>query len=250
MNKFFIGLHHPSTAWPFLNCMLSINSIRGRLRAMRVNNWILDSGAFTEISTHGRWRTEPEYYAEEINQWALVGNLKAAVSQDMMCEPFILKKTGLSVEAHQEITIKRYLRIRECTDAYVMPVLQGYDPGDYARHIVAYGEILPPEAWVGVGSVCKRNTSPSQIEDVLFAIKSLRPGLRLHGFGLKLTALKNGTIRDLLETCDSMAWSYHERKNGRGAHDPRGDLRYAAQVQVLIDQPVFVQPCLFQWWQS
>jgi hypothetical protein len=131
-----------------------------------------------------------------------------------------------------------------------MPVLQGYAPEDYARHVIAYGEILSPEAWVGVGSVCKRNTSPSEIEDVLFAIKSLRPDLKLHGFGLKLTALENGTIRDLLETCDSMAWSFQERKNERDSNDPRGALRYAGQVQALIDRPVFVQPCLFQWWQS
>ena len=230
--------------------MLSINSIRGRLRAMRVNNWILDSGAFTEISIHGKWRNDPEYYAEEINLWSKVGNLMAAVSQDMMCEPFILAKTGMSIEAHQEITIKRYLRIRECTDAYVMPVLQGYHPSDYARHVVAYGEILSPEAWVGVGSVCKRNTSPSEIEDVLFAIKSLRPDLKLHGFGLKLTALENGTIRSLLETCDSMAWSYAGRQQTGDADDPRDALRYATKVQALIDRPVFVQPYLFQWWQS
>jgi hypothetical protein len=230
--------------------MLSINSIRGRLRAIRVNNWILDSGAFTEITTHGKWRTDPEYYAEEINHWAQVGTLLAAVSQDMMCEPFVLAKTGLSVEAHQEVTIKRYIRITEVTDAYIMPVLQGFAPADYARHVIAYGSLLKPGAWVGVGSVCKRNTSPGEIEDVLFAIKSLRPDLKLHGFGLKLTALENGTIRDLLESCDSMAWSYHARKNGRSGHDPREALQYGAKVQALINRPVFVQPCLFQWWQT
>jgi hypothetical protein len=63
---FFIGLHHPSTAWPFLRSLININAIRGRKSDFRVNEWILDSGAFSEISTHGRWRSEPEPYAEEI----------------------------------------------------------------------------------------------------------------------------------------------------------------------------------------
>lgn len=248
MKTFFIGLHHPSAAWPFRNTMLSINAIRGRLRPMRVNNWILDSGAFTEISTHGMWRTEPERYAEEINLWKRTGNLVAAVSQDLMCEPFILEKTGLSVEAHQEQSIKRYIRIAAGTDAYVMPVLQGFKPSDYERHLLAYGNLLKPGQWVGVGSVCKRNTKPGQIEDVFLAIKSLRPDLKLHGFGIKQTALENGTVRDLLESADSMAWSFHERKNGRNQHDPRAALEYAARIEELLKAPAFVQPCLFQWW--
>ncbi len=51
-----------------------------------------------------------------------------------------------------------------------MPVLQGYDPESYLAHLDLYGELLTPGQWIGVGSVCKRNTNPKQIEDILVAI--------------------------------------------------------------------------------
>jgi hypothetical protein len=88
---------------------------------------MMDSGGFTELSTHGRWRTSPQQYADEINRWKDNGNLVAAVTQDLMCEPFILHKTGLTIEDHQKITVA-------LTNVYVMPVLQGYSPESYAAH--------------------------------------------------------------------------------------------------------------------
>jgi hypothetical protein len=250
MNQFFIGLHHPSNAWPFLRSMISIRSLRGRKTGFRVNDWILDSGAFTEISTFGRWKTSVEQYALEINRWQACGNLVAAVTQDLMCEEFILAKTGLTVEEHQAETIERYAELVSMTDVFVLPVLQGFSPKSYAAHVRAYGDLFGCGHWVGVGSVCKRNTSPGQIEDVLLAIKSERSDLKLHGFGLKLTALESGTVRDLLYSSDSMAWSFHDRKNGGNGHDPRMALRYCAKVETLFGRTNFVQPVLLRWWDS
>ena len=149
MDQFFIGLHHPSDAWPFLRSMISVNVIRDRKGPFKVNDWIMDSGAFTELSTHGRWRSEPEEYAEQINRWKRNGNMLAAVSQDLMCEPFILAKSGLTVGEHQTITIERYARLIQLTNAYVMPVLQGYSPESYAAHVSQYGSLLKHGQWVG-----------------------------------------------------------------------------------------------------
>ena len=81
MVHFFIGLDHPATAWPFLRSMISINTIRDRKGSFRANNWMMDSGGYTELSTHGRWRTSPQQYADEINRWKDNGNLVAAVTQ-------------------------------------------------------------------------------------------------------------------------------------------------------------------------
>jgi hypothetical protein len=161
--------------------MLSINELRRRKRDFRVNRWILDSGAFTEISTHGRWRHDSDEYIELIHRWSTVGQLDAAVSQDMMCEPDILAKTGLSIAEHQENTIIRYNEISQWVDVYVMPVLQGYSPASYVDHVRQYGKLLKHGQWVGVGSVCKRNGNPDAIEDVLLAIKRERPDLRCTG---------------------------------------------------------------------
>ena len=102
---------------------------------------------------------------------------------------------------------------------------------------------------MGVGSVCKRNGHPRQIEDVLLAIKSERPDLRLHGFGIKLTALSSVTVRSLLHSADSMAWSYAGRRKGDGSkHDPRLALAYAAKVQPMVNLPLLVQQQLFKTW--
>jgi hypothetical protein len=161
-----------------------------------------------------------EEYAAQIARWKTNGNLLAAVSQDYMCEPAMLAKTGLTIADHQRLTIERHCSLLQCvTGCYVMPVLQGYAPEDYVSHIRHYGPLLAHGAWVGVGSVCKRNSSPRAILDVLLAIKTERPDLRLHGFGLKILALANGVIRALLESADSMAWSFAARKNGTGAND-------------------------------
>ena len=228
--------------------MLSINTLRGRKRPFRANNWLLDSGAFTEISTYGRWRTGPEEYARQINRLKENGNLLAAVSQDLMCEPFILAKSGLTIEDHQRLTIERYVLLVPLTDVYIMPVLQGYSPESYAAHVRQYGSLLQQGHWVGVGSVCKRNSSPDQIEDILLAIHRERPDLRLHGFGLKLGALKSATVRSLLQSADSMAWSYAGRKEDGSEHDPRRALAYAAKIEPLLNQPMFIQEQLFKWW--
>lgn len=117
-----------------------------------------------------------------------------------------------------------------------MPVLQGYAPEDYVRHIRMCGDRLKPGAWVGVGSVCKRNASPRAVEAVLIAIKRERPDLRLHGFGLKQTALADDTVRTLLETADSMAWSFAARRAGRNSNDWREARAFVAQIDILPRQ--------------
>jgi hypothetical protein len=51
--------------------MISINTIRDRKGPFRANDWMMDSGGFTELSTHGRWWTSPQQYADEINRYWL-----------------------------------------------------------------------------------------------------------------------------------------------------------------------------------
>lgn len=253
MRRFYIGLDHPSDCWPFMRCMVSVIALRGRKSDFRVNSWIMDSGGFNELSDHGKYRQSVEEYVEQIDRWRHCGQLQAAVSQDYMCEPFILEKTGLSIEDHQALTIERYREISQWVDAvYVMPVIQGFTPESYASHIRQYGSLLEEGQWVGVGSICRRNSNPDAIEDVLLSIKRERPDLRLHGFGLKLTAIKRSTVRQLLHSADSMAWSYAARRQGEDCHDPRLALSYAAEVQMIMKEdhgePNFVQPQLFDWW--
>jgi hypothetical protein len=231
--RFFTGLHQPADAKHFDAAFISVNRLRTRKSAMDVNDWIMDSGAFTEISQHGRYRHSVKEYAQEIKRWATNGSgrMLAAVAQDWMCEPWIVKKTGLTVAEHQRLTVERYDALMACDvgGVYIMPVLQGYACDDYAVHLKMYGDRLKRGAWVGVGSICKRNGDPWQVIRVLVTIKAIRPDLKLHGFGLKTTSLTDHTLRRLLHTADSMAWSFSARKQGRNGNDWREALKWAAK---------------------
>ncbi len=242
--RFFTGLHQPSDAKHFDAAFVSVNRLRDRRGPFKVGDWIMDSGAFTEISTHGHWREPPAVYAAQIKRWSSNGRLLAAVAQDYMCEPFIVAKTGLSIAEHQRLTIERYDALLACDtgDVYIMPVLQGFDPADYVAHVRQYGGRLGPCAWVGVGSVCKRNGDPQAIEAVLLAIHAERPDLRLHGFGLKSTALSSGLVRELLHTADSMAWSFRARKQGRNANDWREAKSFGDDIEAMpFQRPLIVR---------
>ena len=230
--RFFTGLHQPCDAQHFDAAFVSVNRLRTRKSHFKVGDWIMDSGAFSEISTHGHYRNPVSEYADQIRRFARCGNLLAAVSQDWMCEPHILSKTGLTVREHQRLTIERYDALLAAdTGVYIMPVLQGYASADYIDHVRAYGDRLTPGMWVGVGSVCKRNGDILAIWRVLESISSERPDLRLHGFGLKTTSLENSIIRDFLYSADSMAWSFAARRQGRNANDWREAKAWGAKIE-------------------
>lgn len=231
--RFFVGLHQPSDAYRFERAFVSVNRLKTRKSAFKVRDWIMDSGAFTTILKHGGYTDEPSVYAEQIKRFAKCGNMLAAVAQDYMCEPAMLARTGLTIADHQRLTIERYDALMSCDvgGAYIMPVLQGYQPADYVEHIRQYGARLAPGAWTGVGSVCKRNASPAAVEAVLKAIKRERPDLRLHGFGLKRSALAWPSIHDLLHSADSMAWSFAARRNGRSSNDWQEAAAFVHQIE-------------------
>jgi hypothetical protein len=248
MKEFYCGLHHPSDAWPFERAMISVNALLKRRSGFKVNKWIMDSGAFSQIAKHGKHVLDQDQYLEYIHKFSEFGEMVAAVCQDWMCEPFILNKTGFTIGHHQEKTLLSYVYLQESSDIPILPVLQGFHPEDYVCHVRMYGDWLKKGAWVGVGSVCKRNSNPDAIEDVLLAIKAERPDLRLHGFGLKLESIERGTVRALLHSSDSMAWT-RVGFDDADSNDPRLALRYAAKVEKLIEHPVFhVQEVMTKWW--
>lgn len=229
--RFFVGLHQPSDAKHFDSSFISVGRLRNRKGPFQVGDWIMDSQAFSTILRYGGYPFPVQEYADQIRRWKSNGNLLAAVTQDYMCEPSMLKITGLTITEHQRLTIERYDDLLKCdTGVYIIPVLQGYAPEDYVSHIRQYGDRLAYGAWVGVGSVCKRNGDPRAILAVLAAIKRERPDLRLHGFGLKTTALANGMIRSMLYTADSMAWSFAARRAKTGANDWRNAARFVSVV--------------------
>ncbi len=213
--NFFLGAHHPhwlaDARFIDVPMFVSHRSL-GRYKTLprAVGSWALDSGGFTELSMHGRWTLPAAEYARAVLRYRdEVGGLAWASPQDWMCEPVMLKATGLSVEEHQRRTIASVLELR-ALGVPVTPVLQGWASGDYYEHVEAYdraGIDLRREPIVGVGTVCRRqNTTAAAV--LMHVLASM--GLRLHGFGFKATGLR--ATADVLASSDSLAWSYNARR--------------------------------------
>jgi hypothetical protein len=140
-----------------------------------------------------------------------VGHVRHAAIQDWMVEPFVLAKTGLTLQEHQDRTIDSYGELLALApEVPWLPVLQGWLPGDYLRHLEGYdraGFDLRRVPLVGVGSVCRRQHT----EEAAAILRLLRQRrLRLHGFGLKLQGLVKAS--GWLTSADSMAWSFDARR--------------------------------------
>lgn len=249
MIRFFIGLHQPNHAAHFGRCCISINRLRTRRKPVPGREVLLDSGAFTEISRHGGYRSTVAEYAGHIRRLAGIMSIAAAVAQDYMCEAWILSRTGLTIADHQRLTIDRYDQLAaESLPVPIMPVLQGYEPGDYVRHLRAYGDRIGAGRWVGVGSVCKRNGSPADVLQILAAVAGERPDIRLHGFGLKSTALLDPSIRRLLYSADSMAWSFAARREKRNQNDWREAAAFERRILAVTGERAAAwQPTLPFW---
>jgi len=212
MTRFYLGTHHPhwlSLPGPWF---VSINSIQRMKKWPRaIDPWGMDSAAFTELSKHGKWiKTPLEYVSQVRRAREEIGNLAWCAPQDWMCEPFMLTKTGFDVQTHQRLTIQNFLDLRNHLGELVIPVLQGWSPWDYIRHVEMYekaGINLRREETVGVGSICRRQHT-AQACTIITLLHS--EGIPIHAFGLKLLGLKLNHA--MIKTGDSMAWSFAARR--------------------------------------
>lgn len=213
--KFYLGTHHghwlrrDDIAVPLFVSHRTLAPRKVLPRA--VTSWALDSGGFSELSLHGRWVTEVDAYIDAVRRYRdTIGNLDWAAPMDWMCEPFMLAKTGLTVACHQAKTVDNFMALRdEAPDLPFIPVLQGWAIDDYLACIDRYSEAgvdLAAEALVGVGSVCRRQ-STGTIAAIFRQLDGA--GLSCHGFGVKHKGLAR--YAHLLASADSMAWSYDAR---------------------------------------
>lgn len=233
--RFYLGVHQPAwltrTAVPLF---LSRVRLAPRKRLPRaLGPWALDSGGFSELAKHGRWTVAAAEYVAEVRRYAdEIGRLEWAACMDWMCEPDVRRQTGLSVAEHQRRTVDSYLEL--CALAPELPwapVLQGWTMGEYEDHLELYarcGVDLRAAPVIGVGSVCRRQAHGRSV----FLLDQLsREGLRLHAFGFKRAGLR--ALRDFdslgagndaggVVSADSMAWSFHARREGGGRQNDLG----------------------------
>lgn len=213
--KFYLGTHQ--VCW-LARMTVPLFVSRRRLAPRKhlpraIGTWSLDSGGFTELSTYGRWTIGASAYVTEVRRYRdEIGGMEWAAPQDWMCEPWICQKTGLSIAEHQRRTVDNYLELKALApDLPFIPVLQGWQPADYLACWEMYeraGVLLRNLRLVGLGSVCRRS---KEKEGAAIVAALADQGLRLHGFGFKLSGLR--LCGERLASADSLAWSYNARRN-------------------------------------
>lgn len=202
---------------------------RGTPRPATVPVYI-DSGAFSVIDKHGCWTTpRATFVADARRACAALGSVHHVGIQDWMCEPHMLRKTGLDVAEHQRRTVASYLDLMaDAPEVPWVPTLQGFTASEYLRCAEMYeraGVALASARLVGLGSVCRRSGT-DELQALIAELASALPGVQLHGYGLK----SDGAIMScsLIRSLDSDAWS----RRGRGAE---ADLR--AALGLPVDAP-------------
>jgi hypothetical protein len=225
---FYLGTDRPKWLWngeaqgPLF---ISIHTLRRKSKYPRATvPFGLDSGGFTHLLKHGRWTVSPREYVDDVMRIHVeTGRMSWAAIQDWICAPPVLEKTGQDVLEHQKRTLESWHELRRLAPRIPWaPILQGWHPDDYLRHVEMYedaGTDLAELDVVGVGSIAQRQTS----ERVVRTLQQLHDlGINLHGFGIKLEGVRKSL--PYLKSSDSMAWSWHARLNGGDRHgQPDGE---------------------------
>lgn len=213
--RFFLGTHQPH--WlKLLSIPLMVSHrtlARYRVLPRAAGAWFKDSSGFTRLFLEGSWDSLPAaQFVAETRRYALeVGNMQYAAPRDWMCEPVILKKTGLSIAEHQQRTVDDYQDLRErAPEVPWTPVLQGWSLDDYLHCLEMYDRVgidLRGAPLVGVGTICRRQGT-DEAAQILGRLAA--EGLRLHAFGLKIQGIPRAAA--YLASSDSLAWSYAARR--------------------------------------
>jgi hypothetical protein len=209
MKEYFVGTDdfqraHKVNAMISANALVRINNgvLQVRKAPIRAGRWMMDSGAFSQVTKYGDFIMSPEEYVRIAVRFQDCGDLACIVTQDYMCEPDVIKMLqGMGKEAsvriHQRKTVERYIQImneaeKQGLKVPVMPVLQGWEVEDYVDHYLLYRRMLPKDdslqhpfhhpialdspkmpngQWVGIGSTCKRNKNPEVVSKILDALE-------------------------------------------------------------------------------
>jgi len=212
--KFYVGIRAKADImWVKERFMTSFQVLRRYKKVWCIPDWlewIMDSGAFSELKRHGKYKFTPEEYFDTVQWW----QPDYFVNMDWMCEETQLKKTGKTITEHQQLSLENQIKLYELLeDSWIKPhcgligTIQGWDIPEYIDHIDQLREhdmILPR---MGIGSICRRGESDN-IEAVCKAIRKELPDTHLHGFGVKNVVLRRPSMYDYLDSVDSLAWCW------------------------------------------
>lgn len=192
----------------------------------------LDSAGFSAMRHHGGypWSVADYVRVAGSRPWAWWAQM------DLCCEPEIASdREAVRVRVSQSaamLVVCRAAAERAGVSA-PMPVLQGWEPDDYARSADQIAAVVGEwPALVGLGSVCRRELlGPAGVFAVVSRLDRVLPArVRLHLFGQKGEAIAELRGCARVASLDSCAW------DDRARH-ALGDRRRALMAAEGIDLP-------------
>lgn len=172
----------------------------------------IDSGGFYSSMLSGGYTKTDDVYLQYIEKVMP----ECFALRDFPCEPQLLKRHGLTVKQNIRRTVDNHIALLDllpnyCVNSEPIPVIQGWKKEDYLDCIDAFKEQGLISNYMAIGSVCRR-TAVNNIREIIISVRDNIPAwIRLHGFGVKLTALKDLAVWNALYSVDSGAWDYEAR---------------------------------------
>ena len=248
LSEFYYG---SSWRWPLSylpRVMLSYNMLRKIRTPWRVDiPFMMDSGAFAVILKYGKYPYSPEEYASGIEKW----HPDIVWTMDYPCEPSVQKRGDYNPGKAQEMTIDNQIRLLDLNTNTQM-VVQGWTISDYLENLDRIKDQGLLTERLGIGSVCRRGQN-REIARIVRAIHNNVPSwVKLHGFGIKVSVLKDTDARFYLHSVDSQSWGYEMRYgdwlrgqyNGKTWKDKVPNLKsYVSRIESMLNpsEPLYAE---------
>lgn len=176
----------------------------------RTEEIFLDSGGFSFFSKYSEYPFSMEDYIHWIKgmQDANKQKVKYVAILDYPCEPEINRKAFSTNQERIEATVRNATKCLryDISPAKWIPVLQGYTVDEYLHCLKLYKDQNLYLDYIAIGSMCRRNDL-NQIHKILKAIKE-ETDAKIHLFGLTIKALEYIPIYDLIDSCDTIGYSF------------------------------------------
>lgn len=171
-----------------------------------------DCGGFVATFKRGGYTYTSDEYVTWLDQ---LPKLTWAATMDYCCEEEITGKNDGVVRERQQRTSEMAYHFWSTYNhlpwAWV-PTVQGWTVADYVRHARELRPLIQemqrasgPAFRVGIGTLCRR-ASAAMVAQVVKAVAFELPGVPLHLWGVKLTALQSRHPLYQVVSVDSAAW--------------------------------------------
>lgn len=210
----------------------------GRWMQKRVwpwRRWMLDSGGYTMFTQFSDYQFKPDEYLRLVKE----RKPSYAASMDYPCEPQLTSEISGAMTVEERIRAGADMAFYLCRRSdRIFPVLQGWTRDDYELSWRLTEPLRP--RMVGVGSLCVRQGTKA-IKQLVFELRHMLPiEVWKHGFGVKITALRDPVVRGFFTSVDTNAWEYwgrYQRHKHITVTDRDAWIHYSKRLDSLADLP-------------